>query len=87
MVRAIGQPIRWHELRRAWISRLLDAGVPVPVVQAVAGHSAIRTTLGYWRGAPLESPKRLAALGLTRAERGKKTHKSLIPRQRARYGK
>ena len=72
MVRTIGQPVRWHELRRAWITRLLDEGVPVPVVQSVAGHSAIRTTLGYWRGAPLESPKLLAALGLIRAERGKR---------------
>lgn len=36
-----------HVLRHTAITRLIEQGVPVPVVKDIAGHSDIRTTMGY----------------------------------------
>jgi len=38
-----------HDLRRTFVTRALDAGVPVEKVQAAAGHSKIETTMRYDR--------------------------------------
>jgi integrase len=37
-----------HDLRRTFITRLVRAGVPMPTVQKLAGHSNIQTTLTYY---------------------------------------
>lgn len=38
-----------HVLRRFWITSLIKAGVALPLVQAMAGHSDIKTTMAYCR--------------------------------------
>ena len=37
-----------HDLRRTYVTRLIRAGVPLPTVQSLAGHSSINTTLRYY---------------------------------------
>ncbi len=48
-VRQVGLPagISFHSLRHTYISWMIMAGVPVPVVQKLAGHADIKTTMGY----------------------------------------
>jgi integrase len=44
----LGLPrMTWHDLRHERITRALEAGVPITVVGAVAGHSAVRMTELY----------------------------------------
>jgi integrase len=38
---------RFHDLRHTAITRLVEKGVPLPVVKELAGHSKIETTMGY----------------------------------------
>ncbi|MCH8242709.1 MAG: site-specific integrase [Planctomycetes bacterium] len=40
--------ITLHDLRRTYVTRLIRAGVPLPTVQKLAGHSSIQTTLRYY---------------------------------------
>lgn len=37
-----------HDMRRTFCTRLVRAGVPLPAVQKLAGHSNIKTTLTYY---------------------------------------
>jgi integrase len=37
-------PLRWHDLRGIWISRLADAGVPMERIAQAAHHSSSKTT-------------------------------------------
>ncbi len=40
--------ITFHDLRSAYITRLILAGVSLPVVQRLAGHADIKTTIKYY---------------------------------------
>ena len=40
-------PITFHQLRHTFCSRLADAGVPMPVIQDLAGHASIIMTRRY----------------------------------------
>ena len=38
---------RVHGIRHYWITELLRAGVPVPIVMKMAGHTNMQTTMRY----------------------------------------
>ena len=42
------KPIRIHDLRATYVTRLIRAGVPLPTVQRLAGHANIATTIDYY---------------------------------------
>ncbi|MGH9574553.1 MAG: tyrosine-type recombinase/integrase, partial [Candidatus Acidiferrales bacterium] len=41
------EPITFHQLRHTFCSRLADAGIPMPVIQDLAGHASIIMTRRY----------------------------------------
>jgi integrase len=41
------EPLTFHQLRHTFCSRLADAGVPLPVIQDLAGHASITMTRRY----------------------------------------
>ena len=41
-------PVTFHDLRRTGVTRALLAGMPLPVVQRVAGHKDLSTTMRYY---------------------------------------
>ena len=41
------KPLRWHDLRHSYASRLIMAGAPLPTVQRLMGHADIKTTARY----------------------------------------
>jgi hypothetical protein len=59
--RAGVKPFTPHDLRRSFVSRLLEAGVDIAIVAKMAGHSNIQTTARYDRR-PEEAKKRAASL-------------------------
>lgn len=59
--RAGVKPFTPHDLRRTFVSRLLDAGVDIAIVAKMAGHSNIQTTARYDRR-PEEAKQRAARL-------------------------
>ena len=59
--RAGVKPFTPHDLRRTFVSRLLDAGVDIAIVAKMAGHSNIQTTAPYDRR-PEEAKQRAAKL-------------------------
>ena len=66
-----------HVLRHTAITRLIEQGVPVPVVKDIVGHSDIRTTMGYVHLA--NSPaKQIAAQMVTQAY-DKSRNGSVVP--------
>ena len=54
----------WHSLRHTFSTYNGDAGVPVPVLQSLLGHSSPEMTMIYTH--PLEDKKRQAVEGLAR---------------------
>ena len=59
--RAGVKPFTPHDLRRTFVSRLLDSGVDIAIVAKMAGHSNIQTTARYDRR-PEEAKQRAAKL-------------------------
>lgn len=55
------KPFTPHDLRRTFVSRLLDSGVDIAIVARMAGHSNIQTTARYDRR-PEEAKRRAANL-------------------------
>jgi integrase len=45
-------PIRWHDLRHTFCSRLAQAGVPLQAIAELAGHSSVAVTMRYAHLAP-----------------------------------
>ena len=43
-----GTHVPCHDLRRSFVTRLIRAGVALPTVKRLAGHSDIQTTLSYY---------------------------------------
>ncbi len=58
-----GLRLRKYDARHTFISRLAEAGVPLPEIQAIAGHVEIRTTMRYMHLAPDYLERARAALG------------------------
>lgn len=50
--RAKVAPIRWHDLRHTFCSRLAQAGVPLQTIAELAGHSSVQVTSRYAHLAP-----------------------------------
>jgi integrase len=57
-------PITFHQLRHTFCSRLANAGVPMPVIQDLAGHASITMTRHYTH--PADERKQKAVEGLLR---------------------
>ncbi len=58
------EPITFHQLRHTFCSRLADAGIPMPVIQDLAGHASIIMTRRYTH--PSEELKQKAVEMLVR---------------------
>lgn len=70
IVQAAGVPhITLHDLRRSFATRLVRAGVAMPTVQQLLGHSKIETTRRYYVAVD-ERDKRMAVAKLRRSEAG-----------------
>jgi integrase len=50
-----------HDLRHRYISLLVMAGVPIPVVRNVVGHSRASVTLDFYSHALLDEPREVLA--------------------------
>jgi len=57
----------FHDLRRTAATRMADAGVPLPVIQGILGHSDIKTTMRYIH--VVSGDKRLAVATLDRSRK------------------
>lgn len=51
-MRRVKLPKGWHALRHTFCTRLAMRGIPVTLIQALAGHSDIRVTQRYMHAAP-----------------------------------
>lgn len=64
--RASGVPFSIHSLRHSFVTLLLRSGVPIHVVQSLAGHASLVTTAGYLRCWDDEKRRGVAQLTLRR---------------------
>lgn len=85
--RASLRPIGWHTFRHTFASWLAAAGVPIPVIQGLLGHSTIMMTMRYTHTAPeayrqavhrIESNQNLPA-EVPRATGGQQTSFTVAP--------
>jgi len=62
------QDRQWHTMRHSLATRLLNRGVPMPVVSQIIGHASIRTTVDiYGHAEPAISARALQEI-LARAD-------------------
>ena len=54
---------RCHSLRATVLTRLMDAGYPLPLIQQISGHSLISTLSIYYRSNPRNIIEALKAIG------------------------
>lgn len=54
---------RCHSLRATVLTRLMDAGYPLPLIQQISGHSSISTLSIYYRSNPRNIIEALKAIG------------------------
>ncbi|QPJ65372.1 MAG: tyrosine-type recombinase/integrase [Candidatus Nitrohelix vancouverensis] len=66
------QDFRFHDLRHDFCSRLVQAGQPLHVVAALAGHEDISTTQRYAHLSPETKRKAIEALNFAKARTGTK---------------
>jgi integrase len=57
------EDFRWHDLRHTFISRLVMAGVPLAIVQKLAGHGDPKMTSRYAHLAPKVTQDAVNTLG------------------------
>ncbi len=43
----LGKKYHFHELRHASLTSMIDCGTDVSIVQKIAGHNSVKTTMGY----------------------------------------
>lgn len=48
----VAMPFAWHLLRHTWISRMVMSGMSLLIVQRMAGHAKLETTMRYAHLAP-----------------------------------
>lgn len=53
---------RFHDLRHTAITRMVEKGIPLPVVKEIAGHSKIETTMRYTHTSPKQKVEAIAVL-------------------------
>lgn len=53
---------RFHDLRHTAITRMVEKGIPLPVVQDIAGHSKIETTMRYTHIMPKQKVEAIQVL-------------------------
>ncbi len=58
------EPFGWHVLRHTFASQLVMAGVPIPVVQKLLGHTDIRLTMRYAHLSPGQTANAVEQLDL-----------------------
>jgi integrase len=66
--RASLRPIGWHTFRHTFASWLAASGVPIPVVQALLGHSTIVMTMRYTHIVPAALRQAVSTLASHRPE-------------------
>ena len=54
---------RCHSLRATTLTKLMDAGYPLPLIQQISGHSSISTLSIYYRSNPRNIIEALKAIG------------------------
>jgi integrase len=57
-----GAEPRWHALRHTFAVHCVRAGMPLPILQQVLGHSDIKTTMIYARFAPSDAAAWMASV-------------------------
>ena len=53
---------RFHDLRHTVATRMVEKGVPLPVVQEILGHAKISTTMRYTHVIPKQKKEAMSVL-------------------------